>query len=133
MRIGILLGAAALMLAGCASNQPINNVVNAPLVYPQGKSLTMGEVSKAVVAAGTGLGWQMQPTAPGKISGRLVLRTHVAEVDVEHNTKSYSIKYRDSQNLEARDGMIHKAYNGWIENLDKAIRSNVEAAAGGSK
>ena len=52
---------------------------------------------------------------------------HVAVVDIEHDTKSYSIKYRDSQNLTPRDGMIHKNYNGW--NLDKEIRTQVQVAA----
>jgi hypothetical protein len=127
--IGILLAAAALAFAGCAGQQPINNVTNAPFVLPQGKSLSMGQIQKAIIAAGTGLGWQMTPTGPGKLSGRLALRTHVADVDIEHDTKSYSIKYRDSQNLDARDGMIHKNYNGWVENLDKAIRTQVQLAA----
>jgi hypothetical protein len=127
--IGTLLAAATLALAGCAGQQPINNVVNAPFTLPQGKSLSMGQIQKAIVAAGTTLGWQMTPTGPGKLTGRLALRTHVADVDIEHDTKSYSIKYRDSQNLDARDGMIHKNYNGWIENLDKAIRTQVQVAA----
>ncbi len=47
---------------------------------------------------------------------------HAAVVDIEHDTRSYSIKYRDSTNLNAGDGMIHSNYNGWIQNLEKAIR-----------
>lgn len=128
--IGIMLAAAALVFAGCAHQQPINNVVNAPFTLPPGKPLTMSQLSNAIVVAGRQLGWQMTPVGPGKITGRLALRTHVADVDVEHDTKSYSIKYRDSQNLNARDGMIHKNYNGWIENLDKAIRTQVQNAGG---
>lgn len=126
--IGILLAAAALAFAGCANKQPINNVVNAPFTLPPGKSLTLNQIQRAIVVAGTQLGWQMTPTGPGRVTGRLALRTHVADIDVEHDTKSYSIKYRDSQNLDARDGMIHKNYNGWIENLDKAIRTQVQNA-----
>lgn len=126
--IGIVLAAATLALSGCAGTQPINNVVNAPFNLPPGKNLTMTQIQRAIVVAGTQLGWQMTPTGPGKVTGRLALRTHVADVDVEHDTKSYSIKYRDSQNLNARDGMIHKNYNGWIENLDRAIRTQVQNA-----
>jgi hypothetical protein len=127
--IGILLAAAVLVSIGCAHNQPTNNVLNAPFTYPPGKSLTQNEVQRAIITAGNGLGWSMQPTGPGKIGGRLTLRTHVAEVDIEHNTKTYSIKYRDSQNLDAKDGTIHKRYNTWIANLDKAIQTNVNNAA----
>jgi hypothetical protein len=83
----------------------------------------MGEVQTAILRAGTQLGWQMQAVSPGRISGQIALRTHTAVVDIEHDAKSYSIKYRDSTNLDARDGMIHRNYNGWIQNLEKAIRT----------
>lgn len=117
-------------MAGCATIEPIDNVVEAPFGLPAGKTLSMGEISKAIVNAGHSLGWSMQPTAPGKISGRLALRTHVAEIDVEHSTRSYSIRYRDSSNLEAKDGLIHSEYNRWIGNLDRAIRSYVQNSGG---
>lgn len=119
---GILVAAAALVLAGCATTQPIYNVEKAPIVGPAGKTLSMTEVQQAIMRAGTQLGWQMQPEGPGRLSGRLALRTHLAVVDIQHDAKSYSIKYRDSTNLDARDGMIHRNYNGWIQNLEKAIR-----------
>jgi hypothetical protein len=122
--------AAALALGGCATNQPIQDVVEASFDLPLGKPLSMGEISKAIVNAGSSLGWSMQSTAPGRISGRLALRSHVAEVDVEHDTARYSIKYRDSSNLEAKGGSIHSEYNRWIGNLDKAIRSYVQNAGG---
>ena len=118
----ILVAAAVLGLAGCGTTQPIYNVEKSPIAGPGGKNLSMTEVQQAIMRAGTQLGWQMQAEGPGRISGRLALRTHLAVVDIEHDTKAYSIKYRDSSNLEARDGMIHRNYNGWIQNLEKAIR-----------
>lgn len=120
--IAVFLAAAVLVFAGCGTIQPIYNVQSAPIVGPGGKTLSMTEVQQAIMRAGTQLGWQMQPEGPGRISGRLALRTHLAVVDIEHDTKSYSIKYRDSTNLQAGDGMIHRNYNGWIQNLEKAIR-----------
>ena len=53
------------------------------------------------------------------------LRDHRAVVTVIYDTKSYSIKYKDSSNLNYDGKSIHKNYNGWVENLDKAIRSNL--------
>jgi hypothetical protein len=126
---GILLATAALVFAGCSTTQPIHNVQNAPFVLPSGKSLTMSAASKAIAQAGASLGWQMEMAGPGRLGGRLALRQHVAVIELEHDTKSYSIKYRDSTNLEARDGTIHKAYNVWIENLDKAIRNQIQVVA----
>jgi hypothetical protein len=123
--VGILLAAAALISAGCATTQPIQNVQNAPIVLPPGKSVSMNQVTSAIMRAGASLGWQMEPAGPGKLTGRIALRQHTAVIDVEHDTKSYSIKYRDSTNLDARDGSIHKNYNGWIQNLDKNIRAQL--------
>ncbi|HWM43124.1 MAG TPA: hypothetical protein VNP36_11850 [Burkholderiales bacterium] len=121
--IALFLAATALVFAGCATTQPIYNVEKAPIVGPAGKTLSMTEVQQSIMRAGTQLGWQMQAVGPGRISGQLALRTHLAVVDIEHDTKTYSIKYRDSTNLDARDGMIHRNYNGWVQNLEKAIRT----------
>jgi hypothetical protein len=126
MRIFGILIAAALLVAGCGTVQPIQNVEKSPIILPPGKTVTQQQVTTAIMRAGTRLGWQMQPEGPGRISGRITLRTHSAVVDVEHDTKTYSIKYRDSTNLDARDGMIHKNYNGWIQNLDKSIRNQFQ-------
>jgi len=120
--VAICLAAAALAFAGCSTTQPIYNVQSAPIMGPGGKSLTMSEVQQSIMRAGSQLGWQMQPEGPGRIAGRIALRTHLAVIEIEHDTKSYSIKYRDSTNLNAADGMIHRNYNGWIQNLEKAIR-----------
>ena len=73
------------------------------------------------------VGFLLAATAlgPGRLTGRLALRQHTAVIDIEHDAKSYSIKYRDSTNLDARDGMIHKNYNNWVQNLDKGIRAQL--------
>jgi hypothetical protein len=110
-----------LLVAGCTS-RPVTNVTDQPIVTAPGKQLTDEQVKYAIVSAGTGLGWVMTPVSPGLISGRLSLRDHVAVVDVRYTTKTYSITYKDSTNLNYQDGQIHKNYNGWIENLDRDIR-----------
>src|SRR5688572_28156387 len=125
--VASLLAALALLFAGCGTNQPIYDVQEAPIILQPGKTVTMTQVSTAIMRAGKSLGWQMQPEAPGKISGRLAIRTHMAVIDVQHGTNSYSIKYRDSSNLDAKDGMIHRQYNNWIQNLDKSIRVELTA------
>ena len=85
----------------------------------------MTGISEAIRIAGVAAGWQMHAQAPGSIEGRLELRSHVAIVDVEHDTRSYSITYRESSNLSAGSGMIHRNYNGWIRSLDTSIRTQL--------
>jgi hypothetical protein len=125
MRLFVSMLAAAVLVAGCATTQPIYNVQNAPITTADGKSLTMQQVNTAIFRAASRLGWQMQQQKPGRLTGNIALRAHSAAIDIEHDTKSYSIKYRDSQGLNAADGMIHRNYNGWIQNLDKAIRTEL--------
>jgi len=113
-----------LLLPGCTT-RPIMNVTDQPVVTASGKPVTADQVRSAILAAGTGLGWVMTPVSPGLVSGRLLLRDHVAVVDVRYSATTYSITYKDSTNLNYRDGQIHKNYNGWIENLDRDIRAGL--------
>jgi hypothetical protein len=85
----------------------------------------MDDVNKAIVRAGTQLGWVITPESPGKLTGRIALRTHTAVVDITHDSRTFNIKYRDSTNLEASGDQIHKNYNGWIQNLEKGIRAQL--------
>jgi len=126
-KLTTIFASAVLALAlGCTSN-PIYNVQQAPIPSVTDKKLSMEDVSKAIIRAGTGLGWQMRQVKPGHIIGTLNLRRHTAVVDVTYDTKSYSIVYKDSSNLNYDGSNIHRNYNGWIQNLDRAIRSQLIA------
>ena len=124
--LGIACVAVPLVLGGCATAEPIENVTNAPVVAPSGKDLARSDVATAIQRAGRSAGWQLTAEGPGLFTGRLELRSHLAIVEIEYDSKAYSIRYRDSANLDAKDGQIHKAYNQWVENLDKAIRAQLE-------
>ena len=115
----------AVAVAGCGS-RPVMNVTAEPVVVTPGKTATNDNVRDAILRAGSGLGWQMRPAAPGVIAGTISLRGHTANIDVEYNTRTYNIVYRSSTGLEAQNGQIHKNYNGWIENLNNAIRRELQ-------
>jgi uncharacterized lipoprotein YajG len=117
----LIVAAAIALAAGCTS-RPVMNVAAEPVVVTPGKTATNENVRDAIMRAGAGLGWTMHPAAPGVINGTISLRGHSAVVDVEYNPKSYNIVYRSSSGLDAGNGQIHKNYNGWIENLNNAIR-----------
>jgi len=115
---------AAAALAACTL-QPIYNVKGAPVETPGGKPPTLAEVEKAVVRAGTALGWKMQPVRPGVMVGTITLRSHTATVDVTYDTRTYNITYKDSVELNYDGSNIHRNYNGWVQNLDKGIRAQL--------
>ena len=112
-----------LLLASCRTAD-VYNVQNAP---GASKPVSMADVEMAIRRAGHGLGWQIVPQGPGKAEGTLVLREHRAVVDITYDVKSYSITYKDSSNLHYDGKTIHSNYNGWIQNLDKAIRAQLSA------
>ncbi len=125
--LGIACVAMSLALGGCATGEPIENVTNAPVVAPPGRNLTRSDVAEAIRRAGRSVGWQLIAEGPGLFTGRLERRNHLAVIEIEHDSKAYSIRYRDSANLDAKDGQIHKAYNQWVELLDKAIRAQLKS------
>lgn len=115
---------ATLVFASCTT-APIVNVDNAAVPTVSGKPMTKEQVRAAIVRAGGALGWQMKDEGPDKLVGTLVLRTHAAVVEIPYSATSYSIKYRSSVDLNESGGNIHKNYNGWIQNLNKGINTQL--------
>ena len=115
--------AVVLAIAGC-NTMPIQNVDQAAV---PSKTLTSDQVRLAIIRAGDGLGWKMKDEGPNKMVGTLILRKHVAVVDIPYTATSYSIKYRSSVELDEKDGKIHKNYNGWIQNLTRNITAQLGA------
>jgi len=123
----IVLGlmAAVFMLGGCATPPPVKNISAAPVVGPSGRALSLDEVGKAITRAGGTMGWQMKQMESGYILGTLKLRGHVAVADIRYSATSYNITYKDSTNLNYDGKSIHSNYNGWISNLDRAIKTQL--------
>lgn len=111
----MLAMAGALGLSGCT--RPIYNVERRDFVGTAPLEVRRNQILRA----GAGLGWEMQPAGPGLIRATLHLRTHTAVVDIAYSADSFSIRYVDSRELQYDGTNIHKNYNGWIQNLERAI------------
>ena len=114
---GILL-VSVFIFAGCGSAK-VYNVSNHHVENKKSSET----VYKAIKSAGQSLGWQIYKVKPGLAQGKLYLRTHVAIVNIYYTNSRYSIHYVSSQNLKynAKKQTIHSNYNGWVQNLEKAI------------
>jgi hypothetical protein len=126
-RIALAAAAAvlAVTLSGCMRSAAIYNVNDAPVQTANGKTPTAAQVRTAILVAGVGLGWKFVDAGPGKLEGTLNLRTHTAVIEVPYSAKSYTIKYKSSENLNEANGTIHSNYNGWVQNLDRAIQQEL--------
>lgn len=118
-----LIVAATVALGACRTS-PVRNVDE--MAYTtDSKDYTMEQVADAIIRAGSGLGWNMQKTGPGELTGTLFLRSHMAKVRIPYDADSYSILYVDSSNLKYDDGKIHSNYNSWVQNLSNAIQGQL--------
>ena len=111
------------VFTGCGAEN-VRNVSNAP-VQTSSKSISLDKVTKAIQSAGSTLGWSVRLVKPGHIDATIHLRKHMAKVAIKYSTKSYSITYVDSENLNYDGTVIHKNYNGWIINLDSGIKQRL--------
>lgn len=112
------------VLLGACRTATILSVNNATVVSNKSNP-SKDDVRKAIVRAGGGLGWQFQDNGPDAMIGTLTLRAHSAVVDIPYSAKAYSITYKSSSNLNYDGTTIHSNYNGWIQNLHKAINTHL--------
>jgi NADH/NAD ratio-sensing transcriptional regulator Rex len=111
---------AVLIVAGCSRAATVVNIVDAPVGLAS-KDYSLEEIQDAIYRAGIKSGWDFRPVEPGHVVGTLKLRIHVAVVNIKFSPKVYSIVYYDSENLGYNGKTIHKNYNGWIQDLKRAI------------
>jgi hypothetical protein len=114
---------ALLLLIGCRGPVPIYNVSAAPVTT--NKPATLDEVQKAIIRGGVSIGWQIVPRKPGILDGVTSWATHRAVVEIKFDTKTYSINYKDSDNLKYDGSNIHPFYNQKVQDLDKSIRTQL--------
>jgi hypothetical protein len=118
---------ALVILSGCTNYKAsIYNVPNSPIKA----GLSENEISKAIKLAGASLGWKITDVKEGELSGKLQLRSHIAMVKITYTNTTYNITYTSSLNLkyDKVNQTIHSNYNGWIQNLQKAIDRTLDAS-----
>lgn len=111
------------VLASCTTTK-ILNVKDAPIAVTTGSN-----VEAAIEAGLQKRGWQVVARRPGEIDARLLVRMHRADINIAYDADSYSITYRDSENLDHRGDRIHRNYNRWIANLNTDIQAALSKPA----
>lgn len=115
----------ALFAAPALALKPIESIDDAPI--PEG--LTTSQIQKAIIAAGGKRGWIIKPAGSGQLEGTLMVRTHVVKVTIPYGRSGYSILYKDSTNMKAKDGEIHRSYNKWVLTLNQDIQRELLMAS----
>ncbi|WP_039017692.1 hypothetical protein [Halocynthiibacter namhaensis] len=110
----------SLSLAAPVQADTVKNVENHPISAFSHNLPTRG-IARAIVRAGTKRGWIMQAVNNNTVRARLEVRAHTAIVDITFDRQVYNITYVGSQNLNYRNGRIHRNYNRWVRNLENDI------------
>ena len=127
--VGLAMLFALFAVAACRT-APIENVESMPLNAPA--NVTLDEVKDGIIRAGELMNWQMTEVDPGHIEAEVNVRgKHRAMVDIFFDTRVFSIKYRDSVNLnhDVSRALIHPNYNNWVSNLAVDIQDEVRLSA----
>lgn len=125
-KLGLLVLVLGLVFTGCRTSA-LQNVNDKSFTVVEKNNLNIDNVTRAIIRAGGSLGWQMKKVKDGEIIGTLYLRDHMAQVKIPYSTKDYSILYLKSSNLnyDEEKKIIHSNYNGWIQNLNRAIQTQL--------
>jgi hypothetical protein len=111
-------------VAACARHEPVYTVENHPIPAVAQK-LTLPEIEKTIMLAGSQRNWRFEPVKPGQLKGRFFDGKHEAIVDVSYSQTAYSIGLNSTMNLRQTDSTIHGRYNNWIRNLERDIEERL--------
>ncbi|WP_019625728.1 hypothetical protein [Thioalkalivibrio sp. ALJT] len=123
----VILLTMLLTLTGCSTTAPVHDISDTTVRSVDGERPGAEQMERAIRTAGITLGWQMEEIEPGLIEARLEQRESVAVVEIPYATGQYSIRYKNSSNLNYADGKIARDYNHWIKSLDDQIRARLSA------
>ena len=123
MKFGMRLATLAMatfLLAGCVT-VPIIDVDTTGLSIPASVDPTMQQVKKAIYKGAVDEGWSVRRLTLGRLEAEIYVKRYKAVVRIIHDTKTFSIKYKDSRNLRYDGAEIRRAYNKWGLRLRRSI------------
>ncbi len=91
-------------------------------VTPDGVKIS--QVRKAILRGGASKGWMVKKTKKkNEYMATISVRKHRVDVLIPYSRKSFSINYKDSENMNYNDKkkLIHRNYFRWVVNLRKEI------------
>lgn len=110
-------------LAGCHTAPPLNLDRQPIGMHAQGDATGV-----LIERALNQRGWTVAARRPGAIDAFILVRQHRADITISYDAETYSILFRDGDNLSQWNGRVHRNYNGWIVRLNNEIQQTLGAA-----
>jgi hypothetical protein len=127
-----LLLVVPLMTTACSKTRPVMNVEDHPLP-PGAETLPLDQIGRSIAYGGEQAHWQIEPVAPGRMSGKFDDGKHEAVINITYDQRAYSISLVNSTNLHQEGDEIHKRYDKWIRRLEQDIDRALERTASGAQ
>jgi hypothetical protein len=105
---------------GPANIEPLYSVVDTR--FSNGPLDDLSGVAKDIRRAATMLGWIVEDREPTEILATNRKGQHAGIVTIRFDTAKFSINYRNSTRLDYDGDNIHKLYNRWVADLERAIQ-----------
>lgn len=135
-RIGFAaLLACTLLFAGVAQAsrlEPVYNVIDHP-IPPAAQKLSLDEIGRNIILAGTPRHWRFEPIKPGQMRATYDNGKHAATINIAYSQRSYSITLVSTVNLLQEGNEVHRTYNMWVHNLEKDIDDRFQVAMLGAR
>ena len=74
-------------------------------------------------------GWIPKVLGSGHVEAQLHVRSRTAIIDIAFDESTYSVMYKESQNLDYKRGRIHRNYSRWVANLSLALQGSLARVA----
>ena len=115
----ILAGAALgpLLLLGCNRAAPVYTVTEANFLGSAPLARRADQIRRAAIRRN----WAVQDTRAGAMRATFNARGNQAVVEITYTRDSFSIRHLESNNLNFTGAEIHRAYNGWVQDLERGI------------
>lgn len=111
---------------GCATSQPLKNMLDQPVPATiDGSSQSLVQVKAAIVEGCRAKRWRPIAVGDNEIKCSILVRgKHYAEVTIPYSPDTYSIVYSDSRVLDYNHEKhrIHRNYNKWVILLSQSIQ-----------
>jgi hypothetical protein len=103
---------------------PLLNHENVAVSDSKGQPASAAQIRAAIATAAASHGWQLSASGASSMVATLHVRgKHSVSTDVDWAAGTFSVKYRDSVNMNYSGNEIHPNYNRWVQQLVNTIRA----------
>ncbi len=116
------------LLVGC-STLPILNVEKPVPSMVNEQPMSIETVEQVILSSADKLNWTAKVVQTGLIEASIKEGDAQGVVDINYNQDTFSIQYKDSENLGYTGEVIDNTYNMWVFHLMRMIQKELDSVS----